>query len=156
MVLVGSILNQDALAPSPLFLSRYVIYLCFKGSRLNVHKFVRKTYRFLKINFFLLQKKYILFVGESTAGIDKIKMCQAIRDKIRVCHLRFCTQGREKGAQWFAESNTVRVTNFHSTRPPGGSKNIVICFLANMRYVKDGIRTGYIRKRIYISVPIGN
>ena len=99
MVLVGSILNQDALAPPPLFLSRYVIYLCFKGSRLNVHKFVRKTYRFLKINFFLLQKKYILFVGESTAGIDKIKMCQAIRDKIRVCHLRFCTQGREKGAQ---------------------------------------------------------
>ena len=91
--------SLHALAPPPLFLSRYVIYLCFKGSRLNVHKFVRKTYRFLKINFFLLQKKYILFVGESTAGIDKIKMCQAIRDKIRVCHLRFCTQGREKGAQ---------------------------------------------------------
>ena len=98
MVIVGSTLNHDKPVLS-LFLSRYVIYLCFKGSRLNVHKFVRKTYRFLKINFFLLQKKYILFVGESTAGIDKIKMCQAIRDKIRVCHLRFCTQGREKGAQ---------------------------------------------------------
>ena len=27
------------------------------------------------------------------------------------------------------------------------------CFLANMRYKRDGICTGYIRRQIYISVP---
>ena len=51
---------------------------------------------------FLLQIKYILFVGENNAGTDDIKMRQAIRNKIRVCRLgrnRFCTQTREKRAE---------------------------------------------------------
>ena len=42
--------------------------------------------------------------------------------------------------------------------PHGGSKNIILCFFANMRYIRDGICTGCIRRWIYylnISVPIG-
>ena len=40
--------------------------------------------------------------------------------------------------------------------PHGGSKNIILCFFANMRYIRDGICTGCIRRWIYylyISVP---
>ena len=96
--------------------------------------------------------------GKILPGTDDIKMHQAMRQKIRLCRLgknRFCTQAREKGAQWFTESNTIRVKNFRPTRPPSGSKNVILCFLANMRYIRDGICTGYIRRRIYISVPAG-
>ena len=96
--------------------------------------------------------------GKILPGTDDIKMRQAMRQKIRLCRLgknRFCTQAREKGAQWFTESNTIRVKNFRPTRPPSGSKNVILCFLANMRYIRDGICTGYIRRRIYISVPAG-
>ena len=44
---------------------------------------------------------------------------------------------------------------FRPTRPPSGSKNFILCFLANMRYIRDCICTGYIRRRIYISLPAG-
>ena len=60
-----------------------------------------------RLSICLLQMKYILFVGENTAGTDDIKMRQAIQNKIGACRLgrnRFCTQAREKGAEWFAES----------------------------------------------------
>ena len=102
--------------------------------------------------------KYILFVGENAAEYRRYKMRQAIWNKNQtmlswpelVLH-----KSPGKGAQWFAESNTIRVKNFRPTRPPGGSKNVILCFLANMRYIRDGICTGYIRRRIYISVPAG-
>ena len=107
----------------------------------------------------LLQMKYILFVEENAAKYRRYKKCtKQFGLKIRLCRLgrnRFCTQAREKGAQWFAESNMIRVNNFHPTRPPSGSKNVILCFLANMRYIREDICTGYIRKRIYISVPPG-
>ena len=74
----------------------------------------------------------------------------------RVCRLgrnRFCTQAQEKGAQWFAESNIMRVKFFCRTRLLGGSKNVILCFLAytSMRDIMDGICTGYI-KRLQFSI----
>ena len=36
--------------------------------------------------------------------------------------------------------------NICPTCPPGGSKNIILCFLANKRYIRDSICTGYITK----------
>ena len=58
--------------------------------------------------------KYILFVGENTAGTNDIKMRQAIQTKIvfRLGRNRFCTQAREKGPQWFAELNAIRYRYF--------------------------------------------
>ena len=50
----------------------------------------------------------------------------------------------------FAESNTIRGKYFL----PNPSARWV-CFLANMRYIRVGIYTGYIRRRIYISVLTG-
>ena len=34
-----------------------------------------------------------------------------------------------------------------SPNPPSGSKNLIHCCLANMRYIRDGICTGYIYKK---------
>ena len=45
--------------------------------------------------------------------------------------------------------------NFSPNRTPGGSKNVILCFLENIRYIREGICTGYIRRQIYISVPAG-
>ena len=73
----------------------------------------------------------------------------------RLSRNRFWTKAQEKGAQWFAESNMIRVKNFHPSTPHSGSKNIILCFLENMRYIRNGICAGYIRRWIYISVPAG-
>ena len=64
---------------------------------------------------------------------DNIKMRQAIWNKNQTMP-SWQEQAREKGAQWVAESNTIRVKNFRPTRQPGGSKYVILCFLANMRY----------------------
>ena len=37
----------------------------------------------------------------------------------------------------------------------GGSKNVILCFLENMRYIRDGICTGHRRRRVCIDVPAG-
>ena len=69
----------------------------------------------------LLQMKYILFVGENAASTDNIKMRQAIQKKIRLCirgRNRFWHSSPGKGAGWLAESNLIRVNNFHPTRLP--------------------------------------
>ena len=121
------------------------------GTRVGDEQGTGKYFPYCKWNSFYLW-------GKILPGTDDIKMRQAMRQKIRLCRLgknRFCTQAREKGAQWFTESNMIRVKNFRPTRPPSGSKNVILCFLANMRYIRDGICTGYIRRRIYISVPAG-
>ena len=49
-----------------------------------------------------------------------------------------------KGAEWLAEFYTMKVKNqFHPTHLPSGSKNVILCFLANMRwFIRDGIFTG--------------
>ena len=86
---------------------------------------------------FLLQMIYILFVGENAAEYQRYKMRQAIWNKKQampswpepVLH-----ESSGKGAQWFAESNTIRVKFFCPTCPPCGSKNVILCFLANMKY----------------------
>ena len=41
--------------------------------------------------------------------------------------------------------NRIRAKNVCPSCPPGGSKNILLGFLANIRYIRDGICTGYIR-----------
>ena len=69
----------------------------------------------------LLQMKYILFVGENAASTDDIKMRQAIQKKIRLCirgRNRFWHSSPGKGAESLAESNLIRVNNFHPTRLP--------------------------------------
>ena len=42
-----------------------------------------------------------------------------------------------KVAEWLAEPNTIRMKNVHPTHPAGGPKNLILCFLANMRYIRD-------------------
>ena len=74
--------------------------------------------RFVSLQFFLYCKWNTFYLwGKILPGTDDIKMRQAMRKKIRLCRLgknRFCTQAREKGAQWFTDSNTIRVKNFRN------------------------------------------
>ena len=103
--------------------------------------------------FSLLQMKYILFVGENTASTNYNKNAPNNSNKIQVSQLgrnRF-RSSPVKGSLWLTESNTIRVNNLCPTRLPGGSKNFIFCFLAIMRYIRDNICTGCIKRRIHIS-----
>ena len=77
--------------------------------------------------------KHILFVGENTARYWRHKNVPSNATENQtmpswpepVLH-----KSPGKGAQWFAESNTIRVKIFRPTRPPGGSKNVILCFFS--------------------------
>ena len=75
------------------------------------------------------------FVGENTAEYWQNKKCaKPFGIKIRLCRLGrngFCTKAWEKVAQWFAESNMIRVKIFAQPAQPVGQKNVILCFIAN-------------------------
>ena len=88
---------------------------------------------------------YIVFVGENTAGINNIKVCQAIWNKIRLSHLarnQSCNQGGEKGAQWFEESKMIRVKNFLPNPPAQWVKKCynLLFSKCDKLYIKDTYR----------------
>ena len=65
-------------------------------------------------------------------------------------------KAREKGASDVQKNSSSKVKNFFAQPArPVGQKNVILCFLANMRYIRDGICTGHIRRRVYVSVPAG-
>ena len=94
--------------------------------------------------------------GEKTAGTEDIKMRQTIRKKPR-CTISAGTGFSLKPGKGGSETQSIYYdqseTKLCPTHPTGGSKNVILCILANMRYVRDGICTGYIKRWIHVSVP---
>ena len=77
--------------------------------------FLRKLIFYQRKFISLLQMKYILFVGKILQGT---KMRQAIwnKNQTRLSQQELVLHSSlEKGAQWFAESNTIRVKIFGPT-----------------------------------------
>ena len=83
------------------------------------------------------------------------KMRQAMRKKIRLLPVLPFRPGKKGGHKSDLQENVNKVNIFLPTCPPSGSKKCIVCFLENMRYIRDGICIGHIRRRVYISVPAG-
>ena len=111
--------------------------------------------------FALLQMKYFLFAGENATGTDDKKCAKQFKLKSKKAgrgkKTGFDAQSPGKGGPVTGSKNSIMVKEFfvRPTHPPSGSKNVIFCFLANMRYIRDGICTGHIRRRVYFSVPAG-
>ena len=107
-----------------------------------------------------LQMKNILFARE-IIGRYRWLLLKCAKNKITpvkatAAKTGFVTQAQGKGPSDLLNEISIRVKFFFAqTRPPGGSKNVILCFLENMRYIRDGICTGHRRSRICISVPAG-
>ena len=105
------------------------------------HKTISKSVGFnfspQKYSFLTATEIYFIGGGKYCPGIPMTLKCvkQFAIHIIRVCAGSTGTGFALKPG--FAESNTIRVNNFRPTRPPGRSKNVILCFLANMKYLRD-------------------
>ena len=86
------------------------------------------------------------------------KMRQAIQIKIQESR---CGKKNDFDAQSPGKGGPVTCSNktksrwknlFTQTHRPSGSKNVILCFLENMRYIRDSICTGHKRRRVNSTV----
>ena len=104
--------------------------------------------------------KNILFARENTGRYTTfIKMRQAKKNplvKADAAKTSSVTQAWEMGPSDLQNKISIRVNNcFAQTQKPVGSKNFILSFLENMRYIRNSICTGHRRGWICISVSAG-
>ena len=144
--------------------STYFLFLNEK--HVNRHLKKKKNYFQNEVTIFVqpnfVTANEILFICRGKCYRNRRqKMRQAIQIKIQESRrgkkTGFDAQSPGKGGPVTGSKNSIMVKEFfvRPTHPPSGSKNVIFCFLANMRYIRDGICTGHIRRRVYFSVPAG-
>ena len=125
------------LGPKKLYSSIFAVNLARACKKFVVFRFKKVNELALKPvlrrNLILYCKwnTYILFVGEMLPSTDDMKMCQAIWNENQTMtspQKPVLHKSLGKGAQYFAEFNTLRVTKFRPTHPPGGSKMLSSAF----------------------------
>ena len=139
------------------------------GNALSIQKRERREYSWMPAmsetkwksrNFPYCKWNRFLFAGENATvpttknapSNSKGNPQESRRGKNRFFHKKPGKRGPVSDRNNTAES---RWKFFRPTHPPGGSKNVILCFLENMRYIRDGICTGHIRRQVYFSVPAG-
>ena len=99
------------------------------------------------LNFLTANEIYFICRGKTT---NKSAKAISILDR-----KQFCTEAREKGLsvlQNLKWSGWTKISNFFAQVARPVVKNCILWFLANMKLLRDGICTGYINRRIHLSV----
>ena len=76
-------------------------------------------------------------------------MRQAIWNKNQTMPSQVLHKSLVKGGSVICRISYDQGEKFSPNRKPGGSKNVILCFLENIRYIREGICTGYITRCIH-------